>query len=240
MKSTLLVARTLRAGSRDPLRLAGAALALMLALSALPSRAFADPAVAPNPLPGSVLQPPVPVLPPGNQITAFSKDAVGETPQAPISYKICHNQITDEITGLTFRLKLTPGPCDETYSRALLNGSLVCSVDVIRRHADLRGCFSGKWQILSLSGAVLAQGQMDGTVGSGSHRPPGTAPCEECHDPMHYEGRLVGTVLMQGPLQQGQICATLAGTGPLQGSMPQRMSIEGVIISRCLPTAAGG
>jgi hypothetical protein len=239
MKSTLLVARTLRAGSRDPLRLAGAALALMLALSTLPLRAFADSPLAPN-APGGVILPPVPIIPPGNLITAFSKDAVGETPQAKVDFKVCHNQITEEITGLTFRLQLTSGPCDEPYSSKLLNGLLVCTVDVVRRHSDLRGCFNGRWQILSLGGAVLAQGQMDGTVGAGSHRPPGTAPCEECHDPLHYEGRLVGTVQAQGPLQGGQICATLAGTGPLQQNMPQRMSIEGIVISRCIPTAAGG
>jgi hypothetical protein len=238
MKSTLLVARTLSAGGRHSLRLA-AALALTMALSTIPLRALAQgsPTVAPNP---GVVVPPIPILPPGNLITAFSKDAIGETPQARIDFKICHNQITEEITGLSFRLKLTPGPCDESFSRAVLNGLLVGTVDIVRRHDDLRGCFTGKWQLLSSSGAVLAAGEMDGTVGCGSHRPPGTAPCEECHDPMHYEGRLTGTVLLQGAYQQGQICATLAGTGPLQPNTVQRMSIEGIVISRCVPTTPAG
>lgn len=237
MKSTLLVARALRAGTRDRLRI-GAALALTMALSTIPVHAFAqgNPTVAPNP----VVVPPIPVLPPGNLITAFSKDAIGETPQAPINFKICHNQITEEISGLSFRLNLTPGPCDESFSRAVLNGTLVCTVDIVRRQADLRGCFSGKWQILSSSGAVLAAGEMDGTVGCGTHRSPGATPCEECHDPMHYEGKLSGTVLLQGAYQQAQICATLAGTGPLQPNAPQRMSIEGVVISRCVPNSPLG
>jgi hypothetical protein len=238
IKSTLLVARPLRAGTRDSVRIA-AALALTMALSTVPLRAFAQgpPTVAPNP---GVVVPPIPILPPGNLITAFSKDAIGETPQARIDFKVCHNQITEEISGLSFRLTITPGPCDESFSRALLNGTLVCTVDIVRRRDDLRGCFSGKWQLLSSSGALLAAGEMDGTVGCGTHRPPGTAPCEECHDPMHYEGRLTGTVLLQGAYQQGQICATLAGTGPLQPSTVQRMSIEGIVISRCVPNPLVG
>jgi len=116
-----------------------------------------------------------------------------------------------------------------------LNGYVIGSVDIVRRRDDLRGFFSGRWQLLSSSGAVLAAGEMDGTVGCGTHRPPGTAPCEECHDPLHYEGRLTGTVLVQGPLQRAQICATLAGAGSLQPNAPQRMSIEGIVISRCVP-----
>lgn len=236
-QSTLLVARSLRAGTRSRPRLA-AALALTMAFSMLPLHAFAqgNPTVAPNPVVG----PPIPILPAGNLITALSKDAVGETPQAPISFRICQNQITEEIPALSFRLVLTPGPCDEGFSRASLNGLLVCSVAIVRRQTDLRGCFSGKWQLLSSSGAVLAAGQMDGTVGCGTHRTPGAAACEECHDPMHYEGKLSGTILLQGAYQQAQICATLAGTGPLQPNAPQRVSIEGVVISRCVPAHPAG
>jgi hypothetical protein len=61
MKSTLLVARTLCAGTRDPLRIA-AALALTMALSTIPLRAFAQgsPTVVPNP---GVVVPPIPILP---------------------------------------------------------------------------------------------------------------------------------------------------------------------------------
>ena len=46
MKTSLLVARTLTAGRRDPRRIAGAALALTLALSTLPLRSLAADPVA--------------------------------------------------------------------------------------------------------------------------------------------------------------------------------------------------
>ncbi len=74
---------------------------------------------------------------------------------------------------------------------------------------------------------------MDGTVGSGTHRLIGTAPLEECHEPKHFEGKLNGFVRV-GQYQGAEICATLAGTGPLQPATPLLMSIEGVVIIQCI------
>jgi hypothetical protein len=229
MHTNLLVARTLPAGRREPLRIAGAALALTLALSTLPLRAFAGPTVAINPV-GVTVPPLVPI---GDRITAFSKDAVGETSQAQVIVRTCQNEISEQINHLAFRMKISPGPCDEGFSREVLNGYLIGSVDIVRRKSDLRGCFAGTWQIISFSNVLLAQGDLSGTVGCGTHRAPGTAPFEDCHEPRHYEGKFAGHVVMQGPYYGADICATLAGTGPLQPNTQQLMSIEGAMFSRC-------
>ena len=229
MNNSLLVARTLRADRRDPLRIAGAALALTLALSMLPLRAFAADAVAVNPVAVTV----PPLIPIGDRVTAFSKDAVGQTAQAQVITRACQGQISEQINHLAFRMKISPGPCDEGFSREVLNGYLIGTVDIVRRKSDLRGCFAGTWQIISPSGVLLAQGDLSGTVGCGSHRAPGTAPLEDCHEPKHFEGKFAGHVVLQGPYNGADICATLAGTGPLQPNTTQLMSIEGVMFSRC-------
>src|SRR5438876_3826575 len=154
MNTSLLVARTLPAGRRDPLRIAGAALALTLALSTLPLRSLAADPVAISPSAVGVTIPPL--IPVGDRITAFSKDAVGETSQAQVITRTCQNQISEQINHLSFRMKLSPGPCDEGFSREVLNGYLIGSVDIIRRKSDLRGCFAGTWQIISFSNVLLA------------------------------------------------------------------------------------
>ena len=94
---------------------------------------------------------------------------------------------------------------------------------------------AGRRDPLRIAGVALAQGDLSGMVGCGSHRAPGTAPFEDCHEPEHYEGKIAGHVVLQGPYSGADICATLAGTGPLQPNTPQLMSIEGVMFSRCLP-----
>jgi hypothetical protein len=222
------------AEARNPLRLAGAALALTLAVLTVPVRVSASDALAVAPTPGIVAQPlPIPPIPIGKKLTAFSKDARGETAQAQVLTTQCSGQLVEEISNLPVKVLLRPGPCDEGFSKDVLNGTLLCSVNITRRKIDLRGCFSGRWTLLSASGAALAQGAMNGTVGCGTHRSPGTPPCEECHEPKHYEGFMTGQVLI-GPYKGAEICATLAGTGPLQPSTPQQMSIEGVVISNCI------
>ena len=47
-------------------------------------------------------------------------------------------------------------------------------------------------------------------------------------------------MLLQGAYERAQICATLAGAGSLQPNAPQRMSIEGIVISRCVPNIPAG
>jgi hypothetical protein len=229
---TLLVVPTCCNDTHIRLRLIGAALILTMALAAVPLRAFADGTTALTPV---ALEPPViaaPVLPVGKNLVAFSKNAVGQSAQAQVVTKICHNLVTQEMTNLYVKYQITSGPCDEACSRDELNGTLVCYLNITRRMTDLRGCFSGQWQLLAPSGAVLAAGGMEGTLGCGTHRPPGGGPCEECKEPRHYEGKMTGKVLL-GKCQGAEICATLAGTGPLQPQTPQLMSIEGVAIDAC-------
>lgn len=62
----------------------------------------------------------------------------------------------------------------------------------------------------------------------------GTAPLEHWSEPKHFEGKMTGRVLV-GAYPAAEICATLAGTGPLQPATPQRISVEGVVISACIP-----
>lgn len=237
MRSILLVTPSVNQKARPRRRLAGAAIALSLASSVISLLAFAPAVKADTPVAAPAAQPALPpiALPVGKQLIALSKNARGEAGPAQVVVKVCHGQLTDEINSLFVKFALVSHPpCDEGFSKDVLNGTLECFLTVIRRRNDLRGCFSGRWRLLSASGSVLAAGDMEGTVGSGTHRNPGTAPCEECKDPRHYEGRMNGQV-MQGHFQGAQICATLAGTGPLQPALPQQMSIEGVIIAACIP-----
>jgi hypothetical protein len=235
VNASMSVARIPGAGACPSRLLAGAALALTLVLS-LPVRVLADEVHAEIPtLHPGVLQTPVPpFVPPGKKLVGLSKDAFGAAGQGQVAVKVCHNQVTEEINGLTVTFKLLPGPCDEECSKTDLNGILVCTVNVLRRKPDLRGCFSGRWYLTLPNGGILAFGTLDGTVGCGTHRGPGTAPCEECHEPKHFEGRLEGRVL-RGKCEGATLCATLAGTGPLQPSTAQQMTIEGIVITNCAP-----
>jgi hypothetical protein len=230
MNANLLVARTTNLTCPRALRLAGAAFALAMALTPLP-RAAAAPAPAVGPAPSLPIILP---LPTGKKVTAFSKYAIGAADQGQVVTKICSGQLTEEISNLYVKFQVAPWQCDEGFSKSTLNGTLQCWVNIIRRKADLRGCFSGRWRLLSSTGAVLADGTMEGTVGCGSHRPPGTPGFENCSEPKHFEGKMTGRVLV-GAYQGAEICATLAGTGPLQPATPQMMSVEGVVISACIP-----
>jgi hypothetical protein len=223
-------------GRRGILRAAGAALALTVALSLAPRALMAD---GPTPLtPGSLAA--ILPLPIGKKLTAFSKNAIGGTAQAQVAVKVCQGQITEEMTNLYLRVKIDPGPCDEGFSKQVLNGYLIASSNVIRRRPDLRGSFDGQWRLVDLNGNTLAAGDWSGTVGAGSHREPGAKDCEHCSDPEHYEGKLDGKVLVQGPYAGALIRATFAGTGPLQPNTAQRISFEGVVISECIPATAAG
>jgi hypothetical protein len=219
---------------RGFLRGAGAALALTMAVAVAPGALFADGAHA---LATSSVEPSL-LLPIGRKLTAFSKNAAGETGQAQVALKICQGQITEEMNNLALRVKIEPGPCDEGFSKAVLNGYRVATSKEIRRRPDLRGSFDGQWRLISAAGALLAAGDWSGTVGVGTHREPGTKDCEDCSEPRHYEGKLDGKVAVQGPYYGALIRATFAGTGPLQPNTPQRISFEGVVISECVPATA--
>src|ERR1051325_7462840 len=127
-----------------------AAIALTVALSsASPAVLAADP-VSPNPA--------VIYLPIGKKLTAFSKNAEGATVQAYGTPKVCHGQVTQEMNNLYLRVKVVPGPCDEEFSRAVLNGYLIAYTNVTRRLPDLRGYFDGRWRLIRADGFVLADG----------------------------------------------------------------------------------
>jgi hypothetical protein len=166
------------------------------------------------------------------KLTAFSKDVVGRTNDVRPT-ETCKNPPTDEICFLLVEARLEPGPCDDGFSKQQLNGILHANVTVIRLRDGLRGCFEGQWRLLDDQGAVLAAGELSGTVGAGTHRPPGADPCEHCSIPPHYEALLTGQVMVRGEFEGAELCATLAGTGPLEGGREQRMSIEGVLVSPC-------
>ena len=126
MNTSLLVARTLPAGRRDPLRIAGAALALTLALSTLPLRSLAADPVAISPSAVGVTIPPL--IPVGDRITAFSKDAVGETSQAQVITRTCQNQISEQINHLSFRMKLSPGQLLRSRSWVTVSARSPCPI----------------------------------------------------------------------------------------------------------------
>jgi hypothetical protein len=213
-------------GIRNSLRLAGAAVALTLAVSAAPQAVFAD-----GPIATHLTIAPLPI---GKKLTAFSKNAYpGATGPAQVSVKNCLGQITQEFDNLYMRVRVTPGPCDEGFSKSVLNGYLISYTDVTRRLPDLRGHFEGNWRLIRPDGFVLANGTWRGTVGVGTHRAPGTDGCEDCKEPLHYEGEMTGRVLVPGSYYGASIRATLAGTGPMQPWTAQRISIEGVVVSNC-------
>jgi hypothetical protein len=169
------------------------------------------------------------------KLTIFSKNAEGRTGAAQVSHMECQGQASERFCCLVLEMKLAAGPCEDPNSKitSQLNGELHGTVEVIRDHRNARGCFAGNWQLIQ-GQTVLAAGEVSGTVGAGTHRVPGVPhDCERCSVPDHYEGRMTGQVLIPGEFLGAEICATLAGTGPLAPTHPQRMAIEGVLVSCC-------
>jgi hypothetical protein len=169
------------------------------------------------------------------KLTIFSKNAEGSTDTAQKGHMDCQGQVSETFCCLSLKMGLSAGPCEDPSAAVTqrLKGTLHASLEVIRDRKSLRGWFSGNWQLLH-GNTALAAGKMCGTVGAGTHRSP-AAPqdCEPCSVPDHYEGTFTGQVLLPGEFLGAEICATLAGMGPLVTSSPQRMAIEGVLISCC-------
>jgi hypothetical protein len=234
MVSPLTVARSLwvRAGTRR--RFALAVLPLLLAGIGWWARSTAHASsVAPR---LAVVQQPALVFE-RRQITAFSKIGIGKTGSAR-TIVTCASPPTEAIIDLPFKVTIrTSRPCDENPSRQRLNGTLTGTVTILRRQDTRRGWFSGKWSLISDAGRTLAEGEMSGTVGVGTHRPPATPQtCEACAARSHFEGQITGKLLEVAGIGEGEIRATLAGRGPLQPGVPSpklRMVLEGVVISRC-------
>jgi hypothetical protein len=170
------------------------------------------------------------------KLATLSRDISGVTTRAQVAHKECEGQVTHEFCCMTFaEMTFRPGPCEDG-SLAHLVGRLEGTVEVLRREENRRGCFSGQWQLREENtDRVLAAGELRGTVGCGTHRPPATdQPCEQCDVPRHYEGVFTGQVLAPGDRLFGApICATLAGTGPLEPDQKQHMVVEGVVIQCC-------
>jgi hypothetical protein len=173
------------------------------------------------------------------KLAILSWQVEGDAARAQVAIKECEDQKTEEFCCLTLaNMSLRPGPCADG-SLGHLAGRFGGTVEVLRRQDNSRGCFSGRWQLVadappSTPPAVLAAGELSGTVGCGTHRTPVThQDCERCAVPEHYEGKLTGQVLVAGPLFGSEICATLAGLGPLMPDHRQRIVIEGVVIQCC-------
>lgn len=168
------------------------------------------------------------------RLLTLSREVGGETTHAQVATKECQNQVTEEFCCLTLNATFRPGPCDDGSLERLV-GRLEATVEVLRESDRRRGCFSGVWQLLAESQSrVLAAGELSGTVGCGTHRPPVTDnQCEDCHAPRHYEGTFTGQVLVRGKLFGAEICASLAGIGPLEPGQKQHMVVEGVVIQCC-------
>ena len=166
----------------------------------------------------------------------LSRQVDGETTRAQEASKECQTQWTEEFCCLTFaNTAFRPGPCDDGSLSDLI-GKLEATVEVLRLKDQRRGCFSGRWQLLKDDqGQVLAAGELCGTVGCGTHYPPVTTPqqAEDCADPRHYEGKLTGQLLTPGELFGAEICASLAGIGPLEPNRKQHIVVEGVVIQCC-------
>jgi hypothetical protein len=169
------------------------------------------------------------------KLTIFSKNAEGSTDAAQLGHMDCQGQVSETFCCLALEMGLSPGPCEDPSAAVTqqLKGRLHATLEVIRDRKNLRGCFTGNWQLLD-GNTVLAAGELSGTVGAGTHRSPAVPhDCEPCSVPDHYEGKLTGQVLLPGEFLGAEICATLAGTGPLEPSTRQLMAIEGVLISCC-------
>ena len=125
------------------------------------------------------------------------------------------------------------------------------------RVGDWRGFHKGKFRIFYEVPALpkpkiiaVASGKLNGTHGVGTHRLPLPAPhdgedCEECS---HYEGALIGAVIVAGKYK-GKLEATYAGVylkaavDEPQGCCPAPpippsgrfiMTLDGVAVTRCL------
>jgi hypothetical protein len=234
MSSPLAVVRSLLALASRRRRLALAALPLLLGVSGWWVRSTARASSVAARL--AVVQQPAPMFE-RRQITAFSKIGVGRTGGARI-IPTCSSPPTEEIVELPFKVPIRPSrPCDENPSQQRLNGTLTGTLTVLRRRDTLRGWFTGNWSLISDAGRTLAKGEMSGTVGVGTHRPPATAStCERCTARTHFEGQLTGRLAEATEIREGEIRATLAGQGPLQPDLPDgrlRLVLEGVVISRC-------
>jgi hypothetical protein len=234
MVSPLTVARSLEATATVRRCLVLTVLSLLLGLCGWRTRPAAQAStVAPR---LAVVRQPAPMFE-RRQITAFSKTGVGKTGSAHI-IPTCTSPPNEEIIDLPFKVPIRPSrPCDENPSQQRLNGTLTGTLTILRRRDTFRGWFTGKWSLISDAGRTLAQGEMSGTVGVGTHRPPATAQtCERCAARTHFEGQLTGKLLEVTEIREGEIRATLAGQGPLQPDVPSprlRMVIEGIVISRC-------
>lgn len=83
-------------------------------------------------------------------------------------------------------------------------------------------------------------GTMEGTVASGTHRPPGTDACEPCRVPYHFEGLMKGRIVA-GPLfdKYGPLsCVQATYAGTFFGQWPTisfvQLSLDGVYCLPCL------
>jgi hypothetical protein len=225
MRATPRFARPFGAASGHYLGFSVTAIALILVSVLL--QAYVSAAAPRRATPGA--QAPAPAPPCGRKLTALSKSARGRADQGEIT-TICSNPATEQICNLRIKFDLQAGKCDEARS---LTGTLFADVTVVRRRSDARGCFTGQWQLIGQRGAVIAAGDLSGTVGAGTHRQPATSDCEPCSVPRHYEGKLTGQVLGADQNEHAEICATIAGNGPLQPRTDQQIAIEGVVITPC-------
>jgi hypothetical protein len=137
---------------------------------------------------------------------------------------------------LTFRFTSNP-PCDEIVDR----GSLIMVWDATVRLNPNPSFFFGKhtgtFDYKDGLGNV-ASGQLEGTIGCGTHRPPNLGRCEECRERLHFEGTLTGKYT-RGPLfdrsnGNAQIQASYAGR---LGDWPRigtaTCSLDGVHLLPC-------
>lgn len=129
------------------------------------------------------------------------------------------------------------------------------------RFPDWRGYHSGSFRIIrqpsgTTKPIVVAAGKLSGSHGVETHRPPLSqdAPARpdldhECADCAHFEGTIISGTVMVGQFKGGQIRATYAGeyldaaNQPIACCPPPvlppsgkfRMTIDGVVVTRCLP-----
>ncbi len=149
--------------------------------------------------------------------------------------------------------------CDEVFTQNDMFMEMKWTRNV--RLPDWRGFHTGSFRIIRFpSGAtkpeIIATGKLAGTHGVETHRPPLSqdAPARpdlahECADCAHFEGTIVTGTVMVGRFKGGLIRATYAGeyldavNAPIPCCPPPvlppsgkfRMTIDGVVITRCLP-----
>lgn len=140
--------------------------------------------------------------------------------------------------------------CDERPSTPGLDGrTFVAHLQTLTRSvADHRGCFLGRWAMVTVRGntRLFGDGTLRGTLESGSHTGPpvpiGTPSenCEPCRAPLHFEGFMDGQVHTGPPsFRRYLVCATIKGTGlqPIgSDNQPLRdftLRIEGSLLTLC-------